>query len=472
MAVARTLDELSGRGRTILLYTCCLSVFIVSMDGYAVSVALPAIGESLDASVSQLQWVLSAYSLSTAGFLMLAGSVADRIGRRRVFQFGLSMFTLGSLLSSLAPNAEILIAARVLQGLGGSMLNPVALSIISNTFTEAGSRARALGTWSSVIGVSMALGPPIGGFLVDLISWRAVFWLNIPIAVTAIVLSARFIPESKASAHRRLDPPGQILMILFLVGLNVALIQGGALGWDHLLVLGAFALAGISIGAFIWWENHTDEPLLAPAFFRSRSFSVAVISAVLAFISTTGTLFSITLFLQDLRGLTPMEAGLMLLPLAVMVAIFSPVSGRLVASYGPAPSLMIAGAVMSVGGFLLTFLSASTPLWYLKLAFAVYGVGFGIVNTPITNAAVSGLPRDQAGTAAAVTSTARQGGNSLGAAIFGSILLAGMGDTTSIDPSQAWTPLWWIVTGVGLVILLCGWFVRSRPREQQSEVVR
>lgn len=462
--MTRTLADLDARGRMILLYTCCLSVFIVSMDGYAVSVALPEIGVSLGADVSQLQWVISAYALSTAGFLMLAGSVADRIGRRKVFQFGLSLFTLGSLFSSLAPTVEILIAARVLQGLGGSMLNPVALSIISNTFSDAGARARALGIWSSVIGISMALGPPIGGLLVNLISWRAVFWLNIPIAVAAIVLAARFIPESRAATHRRLDPPGQVLMIFFLAGLNIGLIQGGALGWTHPFVLGAFLVATTAIILFIWWENRATEPLLAPAFFRSRTFSVAVISAVLAFISTTGILFSITLFLQNTRGLTPMQAGLMLLPLAVMVAVSSPVSGRLVAAYGPAPSLMIAGAVMATGGLLLTFLGQNTPLWYLGLAFGVYGIGFGLVNTPITNAAVSGLPRDQSGTAAAVTSTARQGGNSLGAAIFGSILVARMGETAGdggVDPAAAYTPLWWIVTVIGLVILLCGWSVRK-----------
>ncbi len=466
--MGRTLDGLSEKGRRILLYTCCLSVFIVSMDGYAVSVALPDIGVSLDAGVTQLQWVLSAYSLSTAGFLMLAGSVADRIGRRRVFQFGLSMFTIGSLLSSLAPSAEILIAARVLQGLGGSMLNPVALSIISNTFTEPAARARALGLWSGVIGIAMALGPPIGGLLVDLISWRAVFWLNVPIALAAILLSAKFIPESKAATYRRLDPPGQTLMIVFLAGLNVALIQGGALGWDAPFVIASFAIALVAIIAFVWWENRTDQPLLAPAFFKSRLFSVAVISAVVAFVSTTGLLFTITLYLQNGRGLTPMAAGLMLLPLALMVAVSSPMSGRLVAAHGAAPSLIIAGAVIACAGFLLTFLGQDTPLWYLGLAFGVYGVGFGIVNTPITNAAVSGLPRDQAGTAAAVTSTSRQAGNSLGAAIFGSILVARLGAGNSDDFADAAQPLWWIVTAIGLVILVSGLSVRKFRLEQKG----
>lgn len=455
------LDRLDARGRQIVLWTCCISVFIISMDMYAVNVALPAINTTLGASVSQLQWVISAYALSTAGLLMLAGSVADRIGRRKVFQFGLTLFALGSLISSFAPNPEILIASRVVQGIGGSMLNPVALSIITNTFTEPRARARALGTWSAVIGIAMALGPPIGGVLVDLVSWRAVFWINVPIALAAILLAARFIPESSAATPRRLDPPGQVLMILLLTSLNAGLIQGGSMGWGHPVVLGCFAIAAVAIVVFLWWENHTDQPLLSPSFFRSRSFSAAVISAVVAFTATSGFLFVITLYLQQARGFSPLEAGLMTVPLALMVALSAPWSGRLVGAFGPAPSLMIAGGVMAVAGLMLTGTDLNTPLWQLLLSFAVYGIGFGIVNTPITNAAVSGLPRDQAGTAAAVTSTSRQVGNSLGAAVFGSLLVARM-DGTGIEgfPSAA-QPVWWALAAMGLVIVVAGWWVRS-----------
>lgn len=455
------LDRLDARGRQIVLWTCCISVFIISMDMYAVNVALPAINTTLGASVSQLQWVISAYALSTAGLLMLAGSVADRIGRRKVFQFGLTLFALGSLISSFAPNPEILIASRVVQGIGGSMLNPVALSIITNTFTEPRARARALGTWSAVIGIAMALGPPIGGVLVDLVSWRAVFWINVPIALAAILLAARFIPESSAATPRRLDPPGQVLMILLLTSLNAGLIQGGSMGWGHPVVLGCFAIAAVAVVVFLWWENHTDQPLLSPSFFRSRSFSAAVISAVVAFTATSGFLFVITLYLQQARGFSPLEAGLMTVPLALMVALSAPWSGRLVGAFGPAPSLMIAGGVMAVAGLMLTGTDLNTPLWQLLLSFAVYGIGFGIVNTPITNAAVSGLPRDQAGTAAAVTSTSRQVGNSLGAAVFGSLLVARMGGTGIEGFPSAAQPVWWALAAMGLVIVVAGWWVRS-----------
>lgn len=455
------LDRLDDRSRRLVLWTCCMSVFIVGMDMYAVNVALPQMNDSLGASVSQLQWVVSAYALSTAGLLMLAGSVADRIGRRRVFQAGLSLFALGSLVSSFAPNAEVLIASRVVQGVGGSMLNPVALSIITNTFLEPKARARALGTWSAAIGLAMAIGPPVGGLLVTLISWRAVFWINIPVALTAIILAARFIPESSAASPRRLDPPGQVLMVVFLLGVNAGLIEGAALGWSHPFVLTCFLGAVVAVLLFLWWENRTEQPLLSPSFFRSRPFSAAVISAVVAFSATSGFLFVITLYLQQARGFEPLQAGMLTVPLALMVALCAPVSGRMVGAFGPAPSLMIAGAVMAVAGLLMNGIGADTPLWYLMMAFAVYGTGFGIVNTPITNAAVSGLPKDQAGTAAAVTSTSRQVGNSLGAAVFGSVLVSRLGDEGLAGFADAAQPVWWALSSAGLVILLAGWAVRG-----------
>lgn len=455
------LDRLDERGRRLVLWICCMSVFIVGMDMYAVNVALPEINENFGASVSQLQWVVSAYALSTAGLLMLSGSIADRIGRRRVFRAGLALFAVGSLVSSFAPSTEILIASRVIQGVGGSMLNPVALAIITNTFLEPKARARALGTWSAAIGVAMAVGPPVGGLLVNLFSWRAVFWINIPVAVTAIILATLFIPESSAATRRGIDIPGQVLMIAFLVGLNAGLIEGGSLGWTHPVVLACFIIAALAIVVFLWWENRTPDPLLSPAFFRSRSFSAAVVSAVVAFSATSGFLFVITLYLQQARGFEPLIAGLLTVPLALMVALCAPISGRLVGSFGPAPSLMIAGGIMAVAGVMMTVIDLGTPLWYLMLAFAVYGAGFGIVNTPITNAAVSGLPKDQAGTAAAVTSTARQVGNSLGAAVFGSVLVSRMGTEGVSGFALAAQPVWWALAGAGLVIVTAGWYVRG-----------
>ena len=208
------MSGLSRRRRYLVLAICCLSLFIVGLDATIVNVALPSIGRELHSPVSGLQWTIDAYSLVLASLLMLSGSTADRVGRRRTFQAGLAVFTLGSLLCSLAPGLGWLVAFRMLQAVGGSMLNPVAMSIITNTFTERAERARAIGVWGGVFGLSMAMGPVLGGALVDAVGWRGVFWVNIPVGIAALVLTALFVPESKAPRPRRLDPFGQLLVIV------------------------------------------------------------------------------------------------------------------------------------------------------------------------------------------------------------------------------------------------------------------
>jgi len=224
------LSGLSRRRRYLVLAICCLSLFIVGLDATIVNVALPSIGRELHSSVSGLQWTIDAYSLVLASLLMLSGSTADRVGRRRTFQAGLALFTLGSLLCSVAPGLGWLVAFRMLQAVGGSMLNPVAMSIITNTFTEPAERARAIGAWGGVFGLSMAMGPVLGGALVDAVGWRGVFWVNIPVGIAALVLTALFVPESKAARPRRPDPVGQLLVIAMLASLTYAVIEGPAYG--------------------------------------------------------------------------------------------------------------------------------------------------------------------------------------------------------------------------------------------------
>jgi MFS family permease len=224
------LSGLSRRRRYLVLAICCLSLFIVGLDATIVNVALPSIGRELHSSVSGLQWTIDAYSLVLASLLMLSGSTADRVGRRRTFQAGLALFTLGSLLCSVAPGLGWLVAFRMLQAVGGSMLNPVAMSIITNTFTEPAERARAIGVWGGVFGLSMAMGPVLGGALVDAVGWRGVFWVNIPVGIAALVLTALFVPESKAARPRRPDPVGQLLVIAMLASLTYAVIEGPAYG--------------------------------------------------------------------------------------------------------------------------------------------------------------------------------------------------------------------------------------------------
>jgi EmrB/QacA subfamily drug resistance transporter len=455
--------NVSNRRPWLILVICCMSLLIVGIDGTIVNVALPAIRRDLHASLSGLQWSVDAYTLVIASFLMASGSMADRFGRRRVFQIGLALFTLGSLLCSLAPSIGWLIVFRCLQALGGSMLNPVALSIISNTFTERQARARALGVWGAVFGVSLALGPVIGGLLVTDVSWRAIFWINIPIGVAAIILTQVFVPESKAPTARRFDPWGQLLVIAFLATLICGLIEGPSAGWGSPLIVAMFVIAAASAATLVRVESRRFQPLLQVRFFRSFPFSGASLIAVLAFGVLGGFLFLNTLYLQDTRGYTALHAGLLTLPMAVLIFLFAPVSGRLVGSRGPRLPLVLAGLAIMAAALLLIPLSDSTSVLYLLGAYVVFGLGFGLVNAPISNTAVSGMPNSQAGVAASVASASRQAGSALGVAITGS-LIAGASNAGLAAASHA---AWALLAGCGLGIMVLGWASTS-PRAQVS----
>ncbi|WP_338676564.1 MFS transporter [Streptomyces sp. SCSIO 30461] len=442
------------RRRLLILAICCMSLLIVSLDATVLNVALPSIRHDLGASVTGLQWIIDAYTLVLASLLVLAGSTADRIGRRKVFLAGLVLFTLGSALCSLAPDLPLLVVFRMVQAVGGSMLNPVAMSIITNTFTDPRERARAIGAWGSVVGISMAAGPIVGGLLVEIVGWRSIFWLNIPVGLTALVLTWRYVPESRATKPRRPDPVGQLLVIALLGSVTYAIIEAPSKGIAVLPLAGvaAAALAGLLI-----YEPRREEPLIDLRFFRSAPFSGATVIAVSAFAALSGFLFLNTLYLQGVRGLSPLDAGLYMLPMAGLTFLCAPVSGRLVGSRGPRLPLIVAGTTMAASGLLFAAFDAesSTPL--LFSAYVLFGLGFGTVNAPITNTAVSGMPRDQAGVAAAIASTSRQTGSTLGVAVIGSVLAAG---TSAAAPAStflaAGRPAWWIIAACGLSVLVVG----------------
>jgi EmrB/QacA subfamily drug resistance transporter len=446
-----------SRGRRLLvLGICSMSLLIVGLDVTIVNVALPAIHRSFHASLSGLQWTIDAYTLVIASLLMLSGSTADRVGRRRVFQIGLTVFSLGSLLCALAPNLELLVAFRIVQAIGASMLNPVAMSIIRNVFEDPRERAHAIGVWGAVIGLSMALGPVVGGALVDSVGWPAVFLVNVPVGVLALVLTAAFVPESRAPHPRRIDPVGQVLVVVALASLTYAIIEGPGRGWLSGEILGLFALSAMAFAALIAYELRRYQPLIEVRFFSSAPFSGASAIAVCAFASLGGFLFLNTLYLQDVRGLSAFHAGLYTLPMAAMTLVLAPVSGWLVGRYGPRPSLLGGAAALTLSAVMLTALSPTTSLGYLLVAYSVFGVGFGLINPPITNTAVSGMPPSQAGVAAAVASTSRQVGATLGVAVLGS--LAGGAVATSLGQSfaAAMHASWWIMVGLGVIVLAVG----------------
>ncbi len=461
-----TVGTLSARRKAIILVSCCLSLLIVSMDATIVNVAIPAIRSDLHASATQMQWVVDIYTLVLASLLMLAGATGDRLGRRRVFQLGLTVFATGSLLCSLAPNIEALIAARFLQAIGGSMLNPVALSIISQVFTGRVERARALGFWGAVVGISMALGPTVGGLLIEAISWRAVFWINLPICAAAVVLTAIFVPESKSATMRNIDPVGQALAVAFLFGVVFALIEGPGMGWADPRTLAVLVVALIAFAAFLRYEARRADPFVDLRFFRSVPFASATLTAITAFAAWGAFLFMMSLYLQGQRGYSAAHTGLIYLPIAIGALVFSPLSGRLVGRFGARPSLVIAGVLITAASALLTTLTATTPVWFVVLIFAVFGVGFSMVNAPITNAAVSGMPLDRAGAASAVTSTSRQIGVSIGVALCGSVTGGALAQIGG-DFAAAARPLWLVCVGLGLVILALA-FVATSPRALRS----
>jgi EmrB/QacA subfamily drug resistance transporter len=435
----------------VVLFTCCLSVFMAGLDTTIVNVALPSIQGALHASVSGLQWTIDAYTLVIACLLMLSGSLADRFGRRRVFQVGLALFSAGSLACSLAPSLGWLIAFRGLQAVGGSMLNPVAMSILAGTFADRAGRAKAIGLWGSVAGLSLASGPVLGGLLVSGIGWRSIFWVNVPVGLAAIALTQRFVPESRAGHPRRLDPLGQLLVIVLLGCLTAGIIEGPRSGWGSAPIAVLFAVAVLAAVALVVVEPRRREPLVDMRYFRSAPFSGAALIGVVALATLGGFLFLNTLYLQDVRGYSALHAGLLTIPMAVMLGVLSVVSGRLVATRGPRFSLAASGGLIAVGAVLLAGLTARTPVWYLIVAYLVYGAGAGLVSAPITNTALSGMPRDQAGVAGAIASTCRQTGAAVGVAVTGAIIAS-----SSAGFVHAGHAAWAVVAGCGVTVILLG----------------
>ncbi|WP_242893785.1 MFS transporter [Actinomadura litoris] len=453
------------RRRLLVLAICCASMLVVVMDISIVNVALPSIRRDLHASVTGLQWTVDAYTLVLAGFLLLAGSTADRIGRRRVFQAGLAVFGLGSLLCGLAPGIGWLIAARALQAVGGTMLNPVAMAIVASTFPEPAERARAIGVFGSVSGLALALGPIAGGALVDGLGWRSVFWVNVPIVAAAIVCSALFVPESRAARARRFDPVGQFLVVLTLGALVYAIIESRRLGWGSPVILGLLAVAVLGVLGLLGFEPRRADPLLELRLFRSVPFSAAIVMALFALCGFNAFLFVTTQYLQDVRGMSALATGLCLLPVGALTMVLSPRTGRLVGTRGPRLPLLVAGTALALGGAASLGLGPATPIPAVLAVHLLFGVFLGTVNPPITNTAVSGMPRSMAGVAASLSSTGRQTGTTLGVAISGTIAgssVAGGGASFT----HAERGVWWLVAGLGAgLVALCLFSTGRRAQE-------
>ncbi|WP_209648291.1 DHA2 family efflux MFS transporter permease subunit [Kibdelosporangium banguiense] len=439
--------------RSLVLAICCASMIVVVMDISIVNTALPAIHRDLNASVTGLQWTVDAYTLVLASFLLLAGSTADRFGRKRVFQIGLVAFGLGSLFCALAPDIEGLIAARAVQAVGGCMLNPVAMAIIATTFTVPAERAKTIGVFGSMSGLSLALGPILGGALVDGIGWRSVFWINVPIVLVAVVLTTLFVPESCAPRARRFDPIGQLLVILVLGSVVYAIIEANHRGWTSPVIIVLLGVAVLGVAGVIIYESRRADPLLELRLFRSVPFSSAILMALFSLCAFGAFLFVTTLYLQNIRGMSALAAGLSLLPVGALIALLSPYTGKLVGVRGPRPPLVVSGTALALGGLLSLFFEPATPLVLVLAVYLFFGVFQGTVNPPITNTAVSGMPRSMAGVATSLASAGRQTGTTLGVAIAGTIVGSVSGGTAFTDSERG---VWWLVFGLGVGILALG----------------
>jgi EmrB/QacA subfamily drug resistance transporter len=453
------------RRRAVVLGVCCMSLFLTGLDNTAVNVGLPVIGAQLHAPVAGLQWVVAAYTVVLASLLLLAGALADRFGRKAVFQVGLSLFTLGSWLCSLAPSLPWLIAFRVLQAAGASMLNPSALGIITCTFTRPAERAKAVGAWDGVFGLSMALGPVIGGVLAGTAGWRGIFWANVPLGLAAIALTGMFVPDSRARKARRADPPGQALVIVILAGIALAIIEGPGLGWTSPLVMAAAVVSVAALALLLVVELHRAEPVVDIRLFRNARFAALSMSAVLVTALLAGWLFLTTLYLQDVRGQSAAEAGLTILPMPVAMAACAALAGRVLARRGPRVPLAVAGCALAASCAALSRLTYDTSPGFLLVTYAMFGAGLGLASASVTNGIMSAVPKSRASLASGINSASRQLGASLGVAVTGSVLASSLRGSLHAGLVHAAPAGWLVLAGCGVAVLRLS--VRTAARRRR-----
>jgi DHA2 family methylenomycin A resistance protein-like MFS transporter len=393
--------------------------FFVLLDVTIVNVALARIGSGLGASRAELQWVVDAYALCLAAFMLGAGDLADRLGSRRLFLLGLALFGLASAACAAAPTAAALVAARVAQGLGAAAILPTSLAVVNQLYTDPGERPRAIGVWAGIGSSALVLGPVLGGLLIGPLGWRAIFALNVPLVAVSLAAGARLLPSGPTARGERADVPGQLLGTLALVTLVFALIEGGHAGFGTVPVIAAARVAAAALAAFVAVELRRRRPLLDVRWFRRPEFSGANVGSGLMNLGTLGALFALSLYLQDSRGLSPLQTGLNLVPLAAPLALLTPFGGRLVARIGPRLPAGLGLLACGIGYLGLAPLEADIagPAGWALLALA--GSGMGIAVSGLVAGATEALGPDRAGIASAVNNTSRQVGGAVGVALIG-----------------------------------------------------
>jgi EmrB/QacA subfamily drug resistance transporter len=414
--------RLEGR-RWWALAAVSLAAFMTYLDNNIVNVAIPTIQRSLHLSVSGLEWVVSSYLLTLAGLLLVGGRLADVYGRRRLYLLGLGVFTLSSLAAGLAGSGGVLIASRAVQGVGAALLMPATLAIIVAAFRDVRERNMAIGIWAAVGALALALGPALGGLISQHLHWGWIFLINVPIGVITFAISLRYVSESRAeSAVRQVDVPGLVTSALALFALTYALIEGNVRGWTSPLILGAFALAAAAMGAFLVTESRTAHPMVDLSMFRSREFSGGVVTMMIWAFGVLGIYFFTSLYLQETLGFSPVKAGLAFVPMALCVAVFAGLAPQVQARAGAHRTVAFGMLLMVVGLILFARLGLQAGYASLLPGFVLFGAGAGLMNVPLTNAAMAAIPTARAGIASALINASREVAGLLGITVIGAVL--------------------------------------------------
>jgi DHA2 family methylenomycin A resistance protein-like MFS transporter len=431
--------EAGRRGHGALLTFVCAGIFVVYLDSTVVNVALPKIQADLGGGVAQLQWIVDIYALAFAALLLTSGAIGDILGRRRMFLIGLVGFTAASVACALATSVEALLVARAVQGAAGSGLIPISLALITQLYTDPARRAKMIGLWAGIGGLALAAGPVIGGTLLDHYSWQSIFWINVPIGVVAIGALFRLLPRTQTPMRQSLDPLGQLLFIAAAGSFTYGLIEGNARGWTSPLIVACFAGAAVTLAGFLWWQARNPQPLLPLVFFRDRVFAAACAVNFLGIFGLFSVIFLMTLYLQTINGLTPIQTGVRFLALTVSIMVASAVAPAVAKRFGTRLAI-IAGSVCTVAGCLgLTRLEVGSSFGSYGWALILLGVGVSLCGAPATIALLATVSADRAGTASGVSNTFRQIGGVFGVAMAGAVVLRHL--RSSLTPAVQALPL-------------------------------
>ncbi|HEY2506964.1 MAG TPA: MFS transporter [Streptosporangiaceae bacterium] len=417
------------RRRWWILVAVSLATFMTYLDNNVTNVAIPTIQRDLHLSIAGLEWVVSSYILVFASLLLFGGRMADIFGRRRLFLGGLTIFTLASLFAGLAGSGGVLIAARVVQGLGAALLVPTTLAIIMATFDNVRERTAAIGTWTAIGAMGLAFGPLIGGFISQHFHWGWIFFINVPIGVITFAIALATMNESReSSATRRLDAPGLVTSAIAMFALTYGLIEGHDRGWTSALIMAAFGVAAVATAAFLLVESRTDQPMVAIRLFRSRIFGGGSAVMMLWAFGILGIYFFTSIYLQTILGFSPTRAGLAFVPMALCMAVFATMSPRLAPLIGSHRAVALGMAAMAGGLYLFAGLGGAATFGSLMPGFLIFGAGAGLMNVPLTNSILHSMPPERAGVASALLNASRELAGLLGITVIGAVLRARQGD--------------------------------------------